>query len=127
MNDKLESVLAKAREDDEVLAVLVYGSVARGEPNRDVDVCIVLTPGTYTDLALSQKKLDYASTATEGVDVQVFQQLPTYIRGRVISEARVEYVSDEGVLFDVAVETHRMFEDYKPIYEEYLRGVADAG
>ena len=44
----------------------------------------------------------------------------------MISEGKVEYVRDEGELIDLAIATHRMFEDYKPIYEEYLRGVIDA-
>jgi predicted nucleotidyltransferase len=126
MNIGIDSVLGKAKDDEDVLAVIVYGSAVRGEDNRDVDVCVVLKPREYDKITLSEKKLEYAKEASAGVDVQVYQQLPAYIRERVIMEGKVEYTVDEATLFDLAVDTHRMFEDFKPIYDEYLKGVADA-
>ena len=124
---KLKSIVEKARKDGDVLAVIVYGSFARGEQYRDLDACVVLKPKSYGRLSLSQKKLRYLSAAPHGVDVKILQQLPAYIQKRVFAEGKVVYAKDRKVLFDVAVDTHRMFEDYKPIYEEYLKGVADAG
>lgn len=43
----LERLLDRAREDPAVLAVILFGSAARGEaaPASDVDVCLVLAPG----------------------------------------------------------------------------------
>lgn len=39
--DKLQS---KMEEDPDILAVMLYGSYARGEEARDVDLCLVLFP-----------------------------------------------------------------------------------
>ncbi len=124
MKEKLKPILAEAKKDPQVLAVIFYGSAARKELHRDVDVCIVLTPSSYTEINLSQTKLKYASLASEGVDVSVFQQLPLYVRVRVVAEGKVLYASDLPALFDLAVSAHRAFEDYKPIYETYMEGVA---
>jgi predicted nucleotidyltransferase len=42
-----------------VLAVLLFGSHARGEEGAtsDLDICLVLQPGRYCDLELSQNLL----------------------------------------------------------------------
>ncbi|MFH1054869.1 MAG: nucleotidyltransferase domain-containing protein [Candidatus Altiarchaeota archaeon] len=127
MKEELSRLVGRARRDSSVLAVMVFGSFARGERYRDLDVCMVLKPKRYSDLQLSEKRLEYLSHVGTPVDLQVFQQLPLYVRERVFGEGKPLYVRDESALFDLAVDTHRSFEDYKPIYEEYLRGVADGG
>src|SRR3990172_12745215 len=44
--DQLKRLAVHAREDPDVLAVLLFGSAGRGEvpPASDVDVCLVLQP-----------------------------------------------------------------------------------
>lgn len=37
-----DSIVAKAKKDKNILAVIAFGSFARGEKYRDIDVCIVL-------------------------------------------------------------------------------------
>ncbi len=74
MADKqLERLLSKAQDDGEVLAVLLFGSVARGEQTTasDVDVCLLLQPRKYDSLTLSHKKLSYL--LGNDLDVHVFQ------------------------------------------------------
>jgi DNA polymerase sigma len=42
----VDKLLTLAGQDTEVLAVLLFGSLARGEPSQgsDVDVCLILMP-----------------------------------------------------------------------------------
>ncbi|MFB0561374.1 MAG: nucleotidyltransferase domain-containing protein, partial [Candidatus Lokiarchaeia archaeon] len=40
----LEELVKKAERDKDILAVMLFGSYARGEPARDIDVCLVLYP-----------------------------------------------------------------------------------
>ena len=77
---KLREIIRRAEEDKDILAVIVYGSFARGERYNDIDVCLVLNPGKYSKLELSRKKLDYASLVPSYIDIQIFQQLPLYIK-----------------------------------------------
>lgn len=57
------------------------------------------------------------------LDVQIFQQLPLYIRIRILKEGKILFCSNTGLLYDAAFSTIREFEDYKPIYKSYLEGV----
>ena len=108
-------------KDKEVLAAILFGSFPQ-EGFSDIDVCIVLYPGEYENLYVSEKKLDLM-VALEDFDIQIFQQLPMYIRIRVL-KGIVIFCRDEKVLYEIAIQTIKEFEDYKKIYDEYLRGVA---
>jgi len=119
-------IIEKARGDMEVCAVLAFGSYARGEAYSDIDLCLVLFPKPYSALALSQKRLEYLKEAGERIDVQLYQQLPLYIRQRVLKEGRVLLCKDEDALYEIAFQTIREFEDFKDFYYEYLESVAHA-
>jgi predicted nucleotidyltransferase len=126
-DQQLEQLLRKAQQDTDVLAVLLFGSVARGEqtPTSDVDVCVVLQPRKYDALSLSRKKLAYLIHSD--LDVHVFQQLPLYIRRRVLKEGKVVLEKDADALYALAFRTAQAFEDFRPIYDAYLTEVARAG
>ncbi|MGQ9647617.1 MAG: type VII toxin-antitoxin system MntA family adenylyltransferase antitoxin [Thermodesulfobacteriota bacterium] len=126
---QLERLLARAKQDEEVLAVIVFGSAARQEQtaSSDVDLCLVLMPRRkpFESLALSYKRLEYMKDNT--LDVRIFQQLPLYIRVRVLKEGRIIFVRDESELYELAHRTARAFEDFKHIYYGYLKEVEFAG
>jgi predicted nucleotidyltransferase len=120
----VERLIRCAMDDAEVLAVILFGSAARGEetPASDIDICLVLRPGKYASGALTRKVLDYA--AEFPVDVHIYQRLPIYIRARVLKDGEVLFSKDDGTLYDLAFETVRQFEDFRPIYNLYLEEVA---
>jgi len=123
----IERVLARAREDAEVVAVFLFGSQARGESTlaSDTDICLALRPGHYDALTLFQKKLSYLKETN--ADVHIFSQLPLHIRRRVLKEGRILLCCDEDALYDIAFKTVQAFEDFKHIYYGYLEKVAHAG
>jgi uncharacterized protein len=125
----VDKLLARARQDTDVLAVLLFGSVARGEQTAgsDIDVCLVLMPRStpYERALLSHKRLEYLTHFD--LDVQIFQALPLYIRSRVLKEGQVLFVSDEDLLYAIAFRTAQAFEDFKPVYYRYLEWVTHAG
>jgi len=123
----IERLLEKAGCDPDVLAVLLFGSRARGEnvPASDTDICLVLTGAGRRRLELSEKKLEYL--ALGDLDVHVFQQLPVYVRQRVLAQGELLHVKDMDDLYELAFRTVREFEDYRHEYVEYLRAIARAG
>jgi predicted nucleotidyltransferase len=125
----VDKLLARARQDADVLAVLLFGSVARGEQTAgsDIDVCLVLMPRSapYERAMLSHKRLEYLTDFD--LDVQIFQALPLYIRSRVLKEGQVLFVRDEDLLYAIAFRTAQAFEDFKPVYYRYLEQIAHAG
>ena len=126
MSRPLEELLQHAQADPDMLAVLLFGSVARGEhtSTSDVDVCLVLQARQYSPLAHSRKKLAYRQDI---LDVHVFQQLPLYVRRRVFKDGQVLWVKDPDALYALACRTAQAFEDFKPLYMMYLAEVARAG
>lgn len=128
MEDSRLQVLVKdACRDPDVLAVMLFGSTAREEAHAasDVDVCLVLDGGRdRLPSRLSEVKLGYLGK--HRLDIQIFQQLPLYVRRRVLKEGKVLWVRDDEALYELAFRTAREFEDFRPRYEEYLRSVEHA-
>jgi predicted nucleotidyltransferase len=102
--------------------VILFGSVARGEPARDVDVCLVLDPEKLTRIESATKGLEYI--ATFDLDIHLYHELPLYIQVRVLREGRIMLVKDEDRLYELAITTSQLFEDFQPRYMRYLEGVA---
>jgi predicted nucleotidyltransferase len=125
---ELDRLLAMVKQDKEVLAVIVFGSAARDEqvPLSDVDICLVMMSQLkpFGPTTLSHKRLEYMKG--DSLDVRIFQQLPLYIRVRVLKEGRILFVRDENQLYELAFRTAQAFEDFKHIYYEYLKEVASA-
>jgi predicted nucleotidyltransferase len=122
----LNKLLQKAEQDTDVLAVILFGSSVRGEEHSlsDIDICIVLLQNKHDPVALSHKRLEYLSICD--FDIHIYQQLPIYLRHRIIKEGRVLFCRNEDMLYDSAFKTAQEFEDYKHIYHEYLEKVARA-
>ena len=121
------NLVKKARQDQDVLAVIVFGSCARGNdgPASDLDICLVLQPKDYSNLKLSRKRLEYLKFfSIPGLDIHIYQQLPLYIRKRVLKEGEILFCRDEEVLYELAFRTAQEFEDFKHIYYSYLEEVA---
>ncbi|OHB87953.1 MAG: hypothetical protein A3E19_07110 [Planctomycetes bacterium RIFCSPHIGHO2_12_FULL_52_36] len=120
-NDRLNKLLSLAKKDKEIVAVLLFGSHARGrvKTTSDVDVCLVLKHEKNS----FSKRLEY-STISDNIDVQVFQMLPMYIKIRVLKEGNVLLCKDEDFLYKIALETVKDFEQYKKAYLTYLDVVA---
>ena len=118
----LDDLLKAAKHDERILAVLLYGSRARGEarPESDTDVCLVLSGARHDG---AQVSLDYAGFSD--LDVRVFQLLPLYVRQRVLKEGKVLFVKNEAELYEVAFRTIRAWEDFRPFYLDYLQQIAD--
>jgi predicted nucleotidyltransferase len=125
----LEKLLTKARQDEEVLAVFLFGSVAREEDTHqsDIDLCLALVPkrAPLEPAAFSHKRLDYLKDFP--FDIKIFQQLPLYVRRRVLKEGQILFVRDEALLYELAFQTARAFEDFRPVYLSYLEELRIAG
>ncbi|MBI4170407.1 MAG: nucleotidyltransferase domain-containing protein [Candidatus Aenigmarchaeota archaeon] len=122
MRKDMSDILEKAKKDKDVLAVGIFGSLARKERHRDIDVCIFLK-AKQGNLQMSKKKLDYLKGAKNRFDIKIFQQLPIYIRHRILKEGKIIFCANEDALYDLAHLTVKEFEDFKPIYRSYLEAV----
>lgn len=131
---KLGKILRKAKSDEDILAVILYGSRVNDsrEETRDsdLDICLVLEGkneekgGEEEDVLFSRKRLEYLSKIDpEKIDIQIFQQLPIYIRKRVLEEGRVRYRRDRERFYGLVYRTIQEYNDFEPRLREYLEGV----
>jgi uncharacterized protein len=121
----LEELVRAAAQDPRILAVILYGSQARGDsrPDSDTDVCLVLSASADSRGEGPQTHLDYLAFSDR--DVRVFQRLPLSIRQRVLKDGKVLHVSSEDDLYEVAFRTVRAWEHFRPFYLEYLQQTAN--
>lgn len=118
----VQRLVERAGGDPAILAVILFGSRARGEApvGSDFDVCLVLDPRADADPF--DRLMAYADT---DLDVSMFQRLPLAVRSRVLKEGRVLLVKDETVLYEVAIRTAKAWEDFKPHHRRYLEAVLE--
>jgi predicted nucleotidyltransferase len=118
--ESLNQVLVNAQVDSDILAVVVYGSYARGESYRDIDVCLVLWPFEVSEGNSLQKEIAYSEP---GIDVHLFQALPLYIQIKVLEEGVSKLVKDDDAYYDLVRITLQQWEDFRPLFESYLEEV----
>jgi len=124
MEKELEKVVEKAKKDEDVLAVMLFGSYARGEakPDSDIDVCLVLSKKFKGDF--TEKKLEYLSELPSKFDIHIFQQMPLYIRIRVLREGKILLDKNYDELVWLAIRTIKDFDLFEKHYYACIKGVA---
>ncbi len=112
----------KIKNQKQIIAVLLFGSYARGEPNRDIDICLVLDK-KYPNLSMTNLKIETSINLSSKYDVSIFQQLPLYIRKRILEESKVLFCRDENLLYEIAYKTIRDFNLFEKAYNYYLNAI----
>ena len=108
-----------AEADKDILAAILFGSSARGEVYRDIDICLVTDPKRQVNLA--RKDLEYLMRFD--FDIHTFEELPVCIGMRVLKEGRCLLSKDDDALYDLAHKTVQKFEDFRLRYEDYLEAI----
>lgn len=115
----IEEIVAKAKEDKDMVAVMLFGSYARNEQNfRDVDVALLLR----------EDGGDYIKKATEYwvsdiFDVSILNRLPLQVASRVLEEGRLLYVADQTELENFSLKIIRTWSDFRPLYNNMVSQV----
>jgi len=126
MLKELEKIVEKARKDTDVLAVILFGSYSRKELKSlsDVDVCIVLQPRKFDNLFMTNKRLEYLDLVPDRYDIQIFQQLPVFIRVRILKDGKLLLDKDYNLMFKVALNTIKDFDLFRKHYYYCIESVA---
>lgn len=119
MLPEIEAVLKMARNDDDVVAVMLFGSHARMKAGgrSDIDICLVLRDASKA----LEKRIEYM--ISDNIDVQVLQSLPLYIKTRVLKEGRVLLSKDDSFLYALAIDIIKDYEGFRKYHREYLETV----
>jgi len=108
----LGTLLDEVCTKDSVIAIILFGSVARGEarPISDIDLCIV----TGRNIP-EPEQIDLISYGSEKIDVSLFWDLPLTIRFRVVKEGVTLFCRDPLALHRIRAATVREYLDTAPL------------
>lgn len=111
-------VIRSMEEFGAVEFVIFYGSRAQRTQTEasDLDICVYYKG---KEEEMSRFRLKLLSRLPSYCDVQIFQQLPLYVRKEVL-RGRVIYARDRRFLHDVALKTIRDFESFRPRFYDYI-------
>lgn len=103
---------------EHVQFIILYGSAAeeRMSPESDIDLCVYYE-GCSGDAAQFRHRALSDLPGTR-FDIQIFQQLPLYVRVEVIRGIPV-FVRNTRFLYERAIDTLRDFEDFKHRLYDY--------
>jgi predicted nucleotidyltransferase len=112
----IKAVIDELRTKNSVLALILFGSVARHQAKQfsDIDLCIV----TRTDIAESERS-DILSYGSGKIDVSLFSDLPLTIRYRVLKEGKILSCKDDLYLHRLTVMTVREYLDCAPLIRKH--------
>ena len=104
---------------ERVRFIFLYGSAAEGRlrPDSDIDLCIYYD-GSAEDAARFRFTV-LSELGGDRYDVQIFQQLPLYVRAEVL-KGELIYCADTRFVYDVAGETIKDFDSFKHRFYDYI-------
>jgi len=111
-----QHVVRELSGNEEIVALILFGSVARGQARQDsdIDLCIV----TRMDISETDQDLLLCYGA-RGIDLSLFVKLPLHIRFRVIREGRVLFCNAPLIFHRIKIDTIRQYLDFAPRLRRY--------
>lgn len=111
--------IKKVEGFEKVEFIILYGSAAKGQmvEGSDIDICIYYD-GSPEELSRFRFKV-LSELFDDIYDVQIFQQLPLYVRVEVL-KGKVIYCKDKWFLYEAALETIKDFEEFKHRFYDYI-------
>lgn len=97
---------------DDILAILLYGSVAKGEETQrsDIDICII-SPSCKDKLGLLNEIYRKLDVFSKKYDVRFFEELPLYIQINIIENNQIIYTKDVYELYEYFYYFRKLWED----------------
>jgi uncharacterized protein len=104
---------------NEIQFIILYGSVAQGYAryNSDIDLVIGIT-GSIEHLTIICKEL-ILKKPHDDLDLKLFELLPVYIQKDAI-KGLILYSQDLTKLHDIAYETIKKYQAFKPYLDDYI-------
>lgn len=124
MEKEIKKIIEKAKNDKDVIAIILFGSYLKKEKPEDIDVCLILKPKKFTKLFMSKKRLEYLKSLPNNYDIQIFQQLPVFIRIRILKEGKILLNKNYEETFKVALNSIKEFELFKKHYFYCIKSAA---
>jgi len=112
----IKLIMNELRSNDEVEAIYLFGSYAKGnaKPISDIDICVLTKRNIPTRV-----KEEILSNSSKNIDISIFWDLPPTIRFRVFKEGKLLYKRDGIALQRVKVATLKSYLDIQPMIKRH--------
>ena len=115
-------IVNRIKKDKDVIAIMLFGSYVRNKKYaRDVDICVFLKDDD--DKKAFKKRLIYLKGTSDKLDIQIFQQLPLYVRINVLRDGKILYLKNKKRLYNLAYETLKSYAFFEKYYLDYIRQI----
>ncbi len=110
-----------ARGNANIIAILVFGSYARKEIYRDVDVAVIVNE-RFPITGYLNTISDFERVIPEGlsIDVNLFNNLDLGMRSRILSEGVILFERDRKELFELTSKIIWEYSDFRPLLESVI-------
>lgn len=119
---EITNLIENIEKNKAILSAFIYGSQAKNlsSPLSDIDICLMIFPKKYTNIELSMIRLSFIKQFPN-LDIRIFQQLPLYIRKRILKDGIIIFCRDEDSLYNESFRFITEYSDYEHILKEYLK------
>jgi predicted nucleotidyltransferase len=102
--------------------IILYGSIVKGNqtPLSDIDLAVYYE-GTKEERF--KFRMEALGNVNDKFDIQIFQDLPLYVRKEIISHGEILYQKNYSEIFDIFIKTIKSFGDFKPRLDIYYSGL----
>jgi hypothetical protein len=119
--EKINNFMKKIKKMPEfrkVKFIFLYGSHAENKQNKlsDIDFAVYYEGNARERFKFRLKLL---TKLPDNFDVQIFQDLPLYVRKEVL-KGKLIYAKNLTFAYEVAYQTIKAFEDFKKYYYDYI-------
>ncbi len=112
----------RIKKDKDAIAIMLFGSYVRNKKYaRDIDICVFLKGGD--DKKMFKKRLNYMKGVPDKFDIQIFQQLPLYVRINVLRDGKILYLKNKKRLYNLAYETLKSYAFFEKYYLDYIKQI----
>lgn len=121
ISKSIEYIINHAKNDENILSVILFGSYLKGEQFNDIDICLITYPNCPKEL--DKILIDYYAKFPILFDFSIFSTLPLYIKNRVQNEGKILLNKNYDSLFTIYLQNIQEYNDFKPHYDTFLEAV----
>jgi Polymerase beta, Nucleotidyltransferase len=118
-NLRFQTILNRARVDDRIIALCVFGSYLKQQNYHDIDICLFTKKDGPNDGIIQE----YLGNSEEIFDIKIFHKLPLYIQIEVLNDGKILLLKDYDTLLRVFLKTIKEWNLFEPHFKAYLEAV----
>jgi predicted nucleotidyltransferase len=114
---ELKKIVEELKKIKAVKCVYLFGSYAvrKQLPFSDIDICVI------ADKISKKEEGKILSLASKKVQISLFNELPIYIKFKVLKEGKLLFNKDEEFLHKIVFSTVKEYLDFRPLLKRFER------